>query len=472
VDGVEQLPIGQRLERYYQTLRIYPRHLLRARAAAAVKRHTLQPLQAYLSLRPARRVSVRARPPILPGVDGLRGRADFGPRLDLAWERTRRMARGSFDLLNHEVSFKDRIDWACEDASVEWREVLQGGGYLLDAGLASLEEPEPDGLPYTVFRGIVRDWMRGNRPGRGEGWRPYALSRRVVNWIYAAQLCAPALTVDEPFAVRMRASLFRQVKFLERNIERYRADSHLIANSRALFIAGYYFEGEEGARWRLLGQDLLWAELRNQFGGDGGHCERSPMRHAAVLADYLEVLAILRTAGEEVPPWVAKKVRGMAGFLQRLLLPDGALPTMHDSVPEGVLPPSELLAMAAAEFREPGLRPRSEGFDVWPYVVLGDDGARIFITTKPAPPAPPAPGAPAPPAPVRVDLWSYKDAQIQPMQQARANQEYECGCNFHHHQGAAQPLSPAGSTPRLLQRLVDIDFACLNGRNQTKHNSG
>jgi len=181
----------------------------------------------------------------------------------------------------------------------------------------------------------------------------------------------------------MRASLFRQVKFLERNLERYRADSHLIANSRALFIAGYYFEGEEGARWRLLGQDVLWAELRNQFGGDGGHCERSPMLHAAVLADYLEVLAVLRTAGEEVPPWVAKKVRGMAGFLQRLLLPDDGLPTMHDSVPEGIVPPSELLAMAAAEFREPSLRPRTEGFDVWPYVVLGDDGARTFAQLTP-----------------------------------------------------------------------------------------
>jgi uncharacterized heparinase superfamily protein len=379
VEGAEQLPIAQRLERYYQTLRIYPRHLLRARAAAAVKRRTIQPLEAYFLLRPARRVSVRSRPPLLPGVEGLRDRADFGPRLDAAWARTRQLARGTFELLNHQVSFSERIDWAYRAAPAEWREVLQSGDYLLDVGIASLEEPEPDGLPYTVFRGVVRDWMRSNRPGRGEGWHPYPLSRRVVNWIYATQLLAPALAADEPFAVRLRASLYRQVRFLERNIERDRADSHLVANSRALFVAGWYFDGEDAVRWRLLGRDLLWAELRNQVGADGGHCERSPMRHAAVLADYLEVLAILHAAGEEIPPWVGKKARAMAGFLQRLLLPDGGLPLMHDSVPGDVPPPAELLAMAAAAFREPGLRPGKDGaLDVWPYIVLGDDGARTF----------------------------------------------------------------------------------------------
>jgi uncharacterized heparinase superfamily protein len=303
----------------------------------------------------------------------------LGERLDTAWRTTHQLSRGRFALLDHEVVFTDHIDWEFAGVSAEWRRALHCGDYLLDAALASLDEPEPDGLPYTVFRGIIRDWMRRNRPGRGGGWLPYALSRRVVNWIYATRLFAPALAADEPFAVRLHASLFRQVHFLERNLERDRADHHLIGNGRALLAAGWYFDGNDAVRWRSLSRDLLWAQLRTQVQDDGGHCERSPMHHALVLSDYLEVLAIMRSAGEEIPPWVVKKVRGMAGFLQRLLLPDGELPLMHDSVSGSTPPAAELLSIAAALFREPSLRSRAEGpLDVWPYILLGDDGARTY----------------------------------------------------------------------------------------------
>ncbi len=51
---------------------------------------------------------------------------------------------------------------------------------------------------------------------------------------------------------------------------------------------------------------------------------------------------------------------------------------------------------------------------------FSEDNARLFLGTAPAPK--PARDENAPP-PTRVDLWSYKDAEIQPMQQLRANQE-------------------------------------------------
>ena len=51
---------------------------------------------------------------------------------------------------------------------------------------------------------------------------------------------------------------------------------------------------------------------------------------------------------------------------------------------------------------------------------FSEDGTRLFLGTAPPPPAPAEPGAKAP---IRVDLWSYKDPQIQPMQQVRAAQD-------------------------------------------------
>jgi dipeptidyl aminopeptidase/acylaminoacyl peptidase len=56
-------------------------------------------------------------------------------------------------------------------------------------------------------------------------------------------------------------------------------------------------------------------------------------------------------------------------------------------------------------------------------------GDMIFLTVGPPPAPNPAPTpdpndkAPAPPAPLNVDLWSYKDSVIQPMQKVRAEQE-------------------------------------------------
>ena len=51
---------------------------------------------------------------------------------------------------------------------------------------------------------------------------------------------------------------------------------------------------------------------------------------------------------------------------------------------------------------------------------FSEDNARLYLGTAPAPKPPREENAPAP---TRVDLWSYKDPQIQPMQQVRANQE-------------------------------------------------
>jgi dipeptidyl aminopeptidase/acylaminoacyl peptidase len=50
------------------------------------------------------------------------------------------------------------------------------------------------------------------------------------------------------------------------------------------------------------------------------------------------------------------------------------------------------------------------------------DGARLFVSVGAPPTAPPDPNDKTP-APIPVDLWSYKDQVIQPMQKVRAEQE-------------------------------------------------
>jgi dipeptidyl aminopeptidase/acylaminoacyl peptidase len=51
-----------------------------------------------------------------------------------------------------------------------------------------------------------------------------------------------------------------------------------------------------------------------------------------------------------------------------------------------------------------------------------ENAQSVVISTAPAPAPPPAPNAPRP-TPIPVDVWSTRDAQIQPMQRVRVNQE-------------------------------------------------
>ncbi len=77
---------------------------------------------------------------------------------------------------------------------------------------------------------------------------------------------------------------------------------------------------------------------------------------------------------------------------------------------------------AATELVAAGTRGMPQGFVVSDNFAprFSEDNARLYLGTAPAPKPPRDENAPAP---TRVDLWSYKDAQIQPMQQVRANQD-------------------------------------------------
>src|SRR5438876_1110291 len=117
----------------------------------------------------------------------------------------------------------------------------------------------------------------------------------------------------------------------------------------------------------------LLAELVNE---DGGHRSRCPTVHGLVLADYLEVIALLLAANDDVPLWARKRVKAMADFLARLLHPDGEVPLFHGAALGVARPARELLATAAIVLHEPELAPPGDLPGVWPLLVVGDAGRR------------------------------------------------------------------------------------------------
>ncbi len=180
---------------------------------------------------------------------------------------------------------------------------------------------------------LIESWIEHNRVGQGTGWEPYPLSLRLVNWIKAA------CSAHDPAAALIRAgvvqSLAVQTRWLTGRLEIHLLGNHLWANAKALVFAGVYFKGDEAAHWRERGLSILRQELREQISPDGGHFERSPMYHAILLEDLLDLLQLhSRYPGVLPPPdvaaWRATALR-MLRWMRVMTHPDGGIAFFNDA---------------------------------------------------------------------------------------------------------------------------------------------
>lgn len=83
-----------------------------------------------------------------------------------------------------------------------------------------------------------------------------------------------------------------EARWLRKRLEIHLLGNHLWANAKALVFGGTFFEGDEADAWRQKGLALIRRELDEQILADGGHFERSPMYHAIVLEDLLDLVQL------------------------------------------------------------------------------------------------------------------------------------------------------------------------------------
>src|SRR5262249_7433225 len=288
---------------------------------ASLYYHTLRylkPCQIYGRLaHMSKAVTYRLLSPALKYWYGRRARQNvqaFDPLRTTAWlpfcrvwldpARPRRfdpddLLRGRFSFLNQTRTFDGPMDWRPVAMSKLWRYQLHYFDYLVDLAVAYSQCSDMRYLERLKY--FAADWIVNNPLGFGDGWEPYPLSLRLVNWIKAYALItgtgSQARCNDSAFHTDFLTSLYTQAGFLEHNVERHLLGNHLIKNAKALLFAGLFFDGADAARWRRQGQALLEAQLDEQVLTDGGHFERSPMYHAIVLEDLAESLALLKQSG-------------------------------------------------------------------------------------------------------------------------------------------------------------------------------
>jgi len=243
-------------------------------------------------------------------------------------------------LLNIERQFEGGIDWRPSDVPRLWVYTLS---YFADLPQCAVDP----GREWAG--GLVDAWIADNPVGTSDSWDPYPISLRTVNWIKwmlllegngGSRTGAPeaASSGAGPAGDRVLDSLASQLRFLERRIEFDIAANHLMANAVALTIGGLFFGGAEGDRWANKGFALLFGELSEQVCDDGGHYERTPMYHAVVLEQLLDVLNLWDVFPGGVPrkwhdarPRLEHKALAMLEWLDAMTHPDGGPAFFNDT---------------------------------------------------------------------------------------------------------------------------------------------
>ena len=182
---------------------------------------------------------------------------------------------------------------------------------------------------------LIERWIRENPRGSFPGWDPYPTSLRIVNWV--KYLRNHSASLDHGDKNRIEASLRTQVKWLGRHLEWHLLANHLLANAKALVFAGKYFDQRD---WYSKGMAIYRRQLPEQTCSDGVNFERSPMYHAIIFEDMLD---LAEYTGEEL---FVSYVAHMADGMRLLTGPDGKIALFNDATEGIAKQPAELLARA------------------------------------------------------------------------------------------------------------------------------
>jgi uncharacterized heparinase superfamily protein len=281
------------------------------------------------------------------------------------------IADGRFNFLNQTMLFKGEIEWHSDQVSQLWRYHLHYFDYVQP--LLIQNACLPTSRAAQVFQDLATSWIYSNRKLRGDGWHPYTISLRVVNWFHALS----GLPLAPDFRETLLESLYGQVRFLFSDLELDVRGNHLLENLRALIWAGVAYEGKEPAKWLDRGLSLLESETTEQILPDGGHFERSPSYQLIVLKNYLEIGLWLRRNRHEVPAWLDEAIRRMSNYLVAILPPDGKLPLLKDTTYDTTPNVQDVLAAVALYLNHSAFK-LTEVLGLYPLLLFGMEGFQRF----------------------------------------------------------------------------------------------
>jgi uncharacterized heparinase superfamily protein len=175
---------------------------------------------------------------------------------------------------------------------------------------------------------FINKWIVENPACTGNGWEPYPLSLRLVNWV-------KWFSKQDNVEQKHLTSILQQANALSQQLEFHILGNHLFANAKALTFVGCYITNEHAEQYLDLGLKLLDREISEQFLEDGAHFELSPMYHEILLWDLLELIDLANTSQNEklmqrLPYWQKVATKAL-DWLKSMIHPDGEVSFFNDS---------------------------------------------------------------------------------------------------------------------------------------------
>jgi len=239
-----------------------------------------------------------------------------------------------FSFLNINISYSDKILWNDSSQEKLWLYNLHYFDYLIPLC------HNPSSENYATVKKIIKDWIDNNPQGKGNGWEPFPLSLRFVNWVFIYSSFFHFFLRDINFKKKILSSLYQQASFLTHVIEYHIQANHLFTNLKALAFAGIFFNHK---KWQNKYIRKLIKEIEEQILKDGGHYERSPMYHSIILTDLIDLVNLinannikhqnsLKSGLEELKDNILlPNINRMISWLKIVTQPDGQIPLFGDS---------------------------------------------------------------------------------------------------------------------------------------------
>ena len=219
-----------------------------------------------------------------------------------------------FALAGHSVRAPSRL-WSPIGVEPNWLVALHGFDWLRDLRAVGGDSAR------RRARELVADWLQEFEQWDPLAWGPEVIGRRLTSWL--GQYEFYAASADLAFRQRLNTSLGRQARHLSRVLPAGLTGPHALAACKGLIWAGVALADNKAALRQGLA--LLRRHLMRQILADGGHGERNPTAHLAVLRDLIDIRAALYAGGIKVPADLQTTIEQMAPMLRLFRHGDGGL---------------------------------------------------------------------------------------------------------------------------------------------------
>lgn len=268
-----------------------------------------------------------------------------------------------FKFLNVTKNIRHPSIWNDDSLPKLWRYNLHYFDYLF--------APEKQ-FSFTEKQQLMKRWVQENPCGNHLPWEPYPTSLRIVNWI-------KFLLHHSYQDIEIEQSLWQQAEWIRLRPEYHLLGNHLLANAKALIFAGLFFQDSSASLFYQSGIKLY--SLDSQFMEDGGHAELSPMYHAIILEDLLDILQIQTLYHHPYGQWGKLKplIQKMLQWLCFMTHPDGE-PAFFNDTTLGIAASYEQLSHYANFFDIPLPQPLVNGqTTLTAYHVVQHQKATLFF---------------------------------------------------------------------------------------------